>query len=55
MFFSAPGRERTLEQLRAAGFADVETRTATDPLGGSTEFAFARLAADPTDDDRSRP
>ena len=55
MFFSAPGRERTLDQLRAAGFADVETRTATDPLGSSTEFAFARLAADRTGDDRSRP
>ena len=55
MFFSAPGRERTLDQLRAAGFADVETRTATDPLGSSTEFAFARLAADRTDDDRPRP
>ena len=47
MFFSAPGRERTLDQLRAAGFADVETRTATDPLGSSTEFAFARLAGEP--------
>ena len=55
MFFSAPGRERTLDQLRAAGFADVEMRTATDPLGSSTEFAFARLAADRTGDDRSRP
>ena len=43
MFFSAPGRERTLDQLRAAGFAAVETRTATDPLGSSTEFALATL------------
>ena len=50
MFFSAPGRERTLDQLRAAGFGDVETRTATDPLGGSTEFAFATLAEDAAPD-----
>ncbi len=41
MFFSAPGRERTLEQLRAAGFDSLETTTATDPLGSSTEFVFA--------------
>ncbi|MYL17667.1 class I SAM-dependent methyltransferase [Halorubrum distributum] len=50
MFFSAPGRERTLDQLRAAGFAEVETRTATDPLGSSTEFAFAKLKADAAPD-----
>ena len=43
MFFSAPGRERTLDQLRAAGFTDIETMTATDPLGSSTEFVFATL------------
>ena len=41
MFFSAPGREQTLEQLRAAGFGSLETTTATDPLGSSTEFVFA--------------
>ena len=41
MFFSAPGRERTLEQLRAAGFGSLETTTATDPLGSSTEFVLA--------------
>lgn len=46
MFFSAPGRERTLDQLRAAGFSDVETATATDPLGSSTEFVFATLDPD---------
>ncbi|ELZ58545.1 S-adenosylmethionine-dependent methyltransferase 3 [Halorubrum hochstenium ATCC 700873] len=46
MFFSAPGRERTLDQLRAAGFTDVETTTATDPLGSSTEFVFATLDPD---------
>ena len=42
----APGRERTLDQLRAAGFIDLETRTATDPLGSSTEFVFATLDPD---------
>ena len=41
MFFSAPGRERTLEQLRTAGFGSLETTTATDPLGSSTEFVLA--------------
>jgi ubiquinone/menaquinone biosynthesis C-methylase UbiE len=41
MFFSAPGRERTLSALREAGFEDTETTTATDPLGSSTEFVFA--------------
>jgi hypothetical protein len=44
MFFSAPGRDRTLAQLREAGFTDVETATATDPLGSATEFALASLA-----------
>jgi SAM-dependent methyltransferase len=42
MFFSAPGRAQTLAQLREAGFSDIETTTATDPLGSSTEFVFAR-------------
>ena len=41
MFFSAPGREQTLDQLRAAGFTDLATTTADDPLGSSTEFVFA--------------
>ncbi len=41
MFFSAPGRDRTLDQLRAAGFEDIHTTTADDPLGSSTEFVFA--------------
>ena len=50
MFFSAPGRDRTLAQLREAGFADVETRTATDPLGSSTEFVLARLEAETATD-----
>ncbi|WP_254273340.1 class I SAM-dependent methyltransferase [Haloarcula marina] len=43
MFFSAPGRQATLDQLRDAGFGEVWTATADDPLGTSTEFAFARL------------
>jgi len=42
MFFSAPGRERTTAQLRSAGFDDLRTETATDPLGSDTEFVFAR-------------
>jgi len=44
MFFSTPGRERTLALLRDTGFENVETTTATDPLGSNTEFVFARLA-----------
>jgi SAM-dependent methyltransferase len=44
MFFSAPGRQTTLDQLAEAGFSEVWTETADDPLGSSTEFAFARLA-----------
>jgi SAM-dependent methyltransferase len=43
MFFSAPGRDRTLAQLREAGFDEIETTTAADPLGSSTEFVFATL------------
>jgi len=45
MFFSAPGERATLDQLAAAGFADVERVTADDPLGSSTLFAFATLEA----------
>lgn len=41
MFFSAPGRDQTLSQLRDAGFEVDRTKTATDPLGSSTEFVFA--------------
>lgn len=41
MFFSSPGRDRTLGQLREAGFEDVRTATASDPLGSSSEFVFA--------------
>ena len=42
MFFSAPGRDRTLAALADANFEDIETVTADDPLGSSTEFVFAR-------------
>ncbi len=42
MLFSAPGRDTTLEQLRNAGFRNVSTERAADPLGTSTEFAFAQ-------------
>lgn len=45
MFFSAPGRAATLEQLRTAGFAVDRTETADDPLGSGTEFVFATLDA----------
>jgi SAM-dependent methyltransferase len=43
MLFSAPGREATLEALRAAGFGDCRTETVEDPLGSQSEFVFARL------------
>jgi Methylase involved in ubiquinone/menaquinone biosynthesis len=41
MFFSAPGRDQTLSQLKSAGFEIIETPTATDPLGSNTEFVLA--------------
>jgi ubiquinone/menaquinone biosynthesis C-methylase UbiE len=44
MFFSAPGRSETLEALRGAGFEEIRTETAGDPLGSTTEFVFATLA-----------
>ncbi len=43
MFFSTPGRETTLSELRAAGFEEIRTETSSDPLGSSTEFVFAQL------------
>lgn len=43
MLFSAPGRGATLDHIRDAGFTNVQTKLATDPLGSSTEFAFAQL------------
>ena len=44
MFFSAPGRKRTLQQLREAGFDNVRTELVDDPLGTTSEFVFATLA-----------
>jgi len=41
MFFSAPGRATTLEQLREASFENLRTKTASDPLGSTSEFVFA--------------
>ncbi|AFZ73814.1 class I SAM-dependent methyltransferase [Natronobacterium gregoryi] len=41
MFFSAPGRQQTLEQLAEAGFETMDTRTVTDPLGTDSEFVVA--------------
>ena len=46
MFFSAPGRRATLDQLADAGFTETETVTATDPLGSDSEFVFATLGDD---------
>ena len=46
MFFSTPGRDRTLDQLREAGFGEIRTATATDPLGSSTEFVRATRSSD---------
>jgi SAM-dependent methyltransferase len=43
MFFSAPGRSTTLDQLRAAGFENVRTEHTDDPLGSDSEFVFADL------------
>lgn len=43
MFFSAPGASVTLDQLRDAGFGEITTTTADDPLGTGTRFAFATL------------
>ncbi|KAB1186604.1 MULTISPECIES: class I SAM-dependent methyltransferase [Haloferax] len=45
MFFSSPGRSQTLQFLRDAGFDQLETRVADDPLGTKSEFVFARRAA----------
>jgi len=46
MFFSAPGRRATLDQLADAGFTETEAVTATDPLGSDSEFVFATLGGD---------
>lgn len=45
MFFSAPGRRTTLEQLSAAGFSEIKTAKVEDPLGNSAEFALAENVA----------
>jgi len=44
MFFSAPGRDATLSQLRDAGFTDLRTEPVSDPLGSTAEFVFATAA-----------
>jgi len=41
MFFSSPGEAATLDALEDAGFVAVDRRTADDPLGSRTTFAFA--------------
>lgn len=46
MYFSAPGRDRTLSQLRETGFVDLRTETVSDPLGSDAEFVFARKSED---------
>ena len=43
MFRSAPGRTQTLDQRWSDGVGDIETMTATDPLGSSTEFVTATM------------
>lgn len=43
MLFSAPGKQTTLNQLKEAGFVDIQIRTVDDPLGSQSEFAIARL------------
>jgi len=44
MLFSTPGRERTREQLDAAGFDVRWERSVEDPFGGSALFLLAELA-----------
>jgi ubiquinone/menaquinone biosynthesis C-methylase UbiE len=44
MFFSTPGRDATVEQLREAGFEVVWERFVDDPLGSAALFVLARLA-----------
>jgi len=43
MYFSTPGRERTLAQLREAGFEVAWDRYVDDPLGSSAYFVCAKL------------
>jgi hypothetical protein len=43
MFFSTPGRDRTVAQLEDAGFELAWDRYVDDPLGSSAYFVCARL------------
>ena len=43
MFFSTPGRDRTLAQLREAGFELAWDRYVDDPLGSSAYFVCVEL------------
>ena len=43
MFFSTPGRDRTLAQLRNAGFELAWDRYVDDPLGSSAYFVCVEL------------
>jgi len=45
MLFSTPGRERTREQLDAAGFEVRWERSVEDPFGGSALFLLAERVA----------
>jgi SAM-dependent methyltransferase len=40
MFWSTPGRDATLAQLREAGFGVVQERTVEDPLGSTALFVL---------------
>lgn len=44
MYFSAPGRDKTVSQMREAGFVDIRTETVTDPLGSTAEFVFGKAS-----------
>jgi ubiquinone/menaquinone biosynthesis C-methylase UbiE len=44
MYWSTPGRETTLDQLRDAGFAVVWERLVDDPLGSEALFVLAERA-----------
>ncbi|RLM57558.1 class I SAM-dependent methyltransferase [Halobellus sp. Atlit-31R] len=46
MFFSAPGRDATLSQLRDAGFTEIRIETVGDPLGSDAQFVFATWSPD---------
>lgn len=43
MLFSSPGKQKTLQMLKDAGFDDLTVKRSNDPLGGSTEFVFAEI------------